>query len=116
MGCLKYVQCFQDFQRVVASCFSIDLDESFENQINKFRQSYQALNISITPKVHTVFFHVAHFCNKNNKGLGFFSEQAVESAHYDFNTTWHKYRVGNEHPQYSSRLLKAVQEYNSCHI
>lgn len=115
IGCLKYVRCFQDFQ-VVDTCFSITLKENFEINIQKFRASYLDLKISVTPKVHAVFFHVSHFCNLTNKGLGLYSEQAVESAHHDFNITWQKYKVSNEHPQYAARLLRAVCEYNSQHI
>lgn len=116
IGCVKYVQCFQDFQRVVKSCFSNELNDDYKNNIEKFQRSYLDLNISITPKVHAVFFHVSHFCEKTNRGLGFYSEQAVESAHYDFKMTWNKYQVPRNHPQYAAQLLKAVCEYNSRHI
>ena len=34
--CLKYVQCFSDFQQVVKSCFSSDLHENFKSEIAKF--------------------------------------------------------------------------------
>lgn len=63
-GCLKYVQCFTDFKEVVTSCFSNNLHADYKIKIKKFEQSYLALNISVTPKVHTVFFHVTHFCDK----------------------------------------------------
>lgn len=118
VGCLKYVQCFIDFKEVVKSCFSIKLHENYRIKIEKFQQSYLDLKISVTPKVHAVFFHVVHFCDKTNEGLGFYSEQAqaVESAHHDFEITWSKYKVDAQHPLYAERLLKAVQEYNSSHI
>lgn len=116
VGCLMYVECFQNFHNVVQSCFTRVLKADYEVQINKFRESYMHLNISVTPKVHSIFFHVAHFCSKNQKGLGFFSEQATESAHHDFGETWKKYKVSNEHPEYKNRLLKAVRDYNSHHM
>lgn len=101
---------------MVDSCFSINLTEDFENYINNFRKSYLDLRISVSPKVHAVFFRVPYFCNKVNKGLGFYSEQAVESTHHDFNATWNKFKVSLEHPHYAEKLLRAVREYNSQHI
>lgn len=76
-GCIKYFICFSDFKEVVTSCFSNKLNDDYKIIIKNFQRSYLALNISVTPKVHTVFFHVAHFCEKTNKGLGYYSEQAV---------------------------------------
>lgn len=114
--CLKYVRCFNDFSSVVNSCFSSSLDEKFEVYISEFQRSYLDLAIPITPKVHAVFFHVPHFCRKMEKGLGNYSEQAMESVHHDFKNTWMNYKVHHTHPDYSSKLLRAIQEYNSRHV
>jgi hypothetical protein len=116
LGCLKFARVFQDFRAVVKSCFGQDLDPNFGFYIDSFKQSYLSLNISVTPKVHAVFFHIAEFCNKTQQGLGFFSEQAMESVHFDFNSVWKKYKVSRDHSDYSSRLLRAVCEYNSLRI
>lgn len=116
IGCLKYVKCLKDFQDVVNSCFATVLNPKFEDYIIQFRKSYVDLKINITPKVHAVFFHVTYFCSKMHRGLGFFSEQAMESVHSDFQKTWAKYKVKSINPEYAVKLLKAVREYNSCHI
>lgn len=74
------------------------------------------LGIEVTPKVHAVFFHVKEFCEKNGLGLGFFSEQAMESVHFDFKSTWEINKVTIDHPDYPKKLLRAVCQYNSLHI
>lgn len=99
---MKYVQCFKDFQQIVKSCFSHELHKIVEENVHKFGSSCPALTISVT-KVHAVFFHVSHFCRKHSKGLAFFSEQAVEAAHHDFNVTWKKYEVATGHPMYGPK-------------
>ena len=116
LGCVKFVQTFQDFKKVVASCFGNSLNSNSKEKIAAFKKSYLALEISVTPKVHAVFFHIEDFCDRTQKGLGFFSEQAMESVHYDFNQVWLKYKVAREHPDYANRLRRAVCEYNSIHI
>lgn len=116
IGCLKYVKCFQDFAVVIESCFSTTLKPNYLDSIETFKKSYCDLNISVTPKVHAVFFHVPDFCTKTNKGLGSFSEQAMESVHCDFKKTWAKYKVYKTHPDYENKLLTAVREYNSRHM
>ena len=49
-------------------------------------------------------------------GLAFFSEQAMESVHYDFSALWKKYKVAHQHEEYATMLHCAVCEYNSFHI
>ena len=71
------MHCPQDFDAVVESCFSSFLESDYFEKINKFKKSYCDLSISITPKVHAVFFM---FCKKHKKGLRFFSEEAMESV------------------------------------
>lgn len=116
LGCLKYVDAFQAFKSVVDACFSRRLEENFEENIVKFKDSYMSLNISVTPKVHAVFFHVADFCKRHQRGLAFYSEQAMESVHFDFQQTWEKFKVSETNPDYCNALLRAVCVYNSCHL
>ena len=49
-------------------------------------------------------------------GLGFYSEQSVESIHHDWKTFWEKYKVPDDHPKYLSQLYKAVIAYNAKHL
>ncbi len=56
-------------------------------------------------------------CKMSNKGLGFYSDQASETVHGDFNRLWTNYKVSSfENPRYKEQLLKAVQMYNSRHL
>lgn len=107
---LKYVKAFDDFNAVVKACFSMKLDPNFRQIIENFKRSYLDLGISITPKVHAVFFHVPDFCAETQAGLGFYSEQATESVHSDFKRVWEKYKVGKDHPDYADRLRQATCE------
>lgn len=116
IGCLKFVQCYRDFKLVVDACFSDYLKEDYDIYISRFKESYIALHIPITPKVHAVFFHVPDFCAKVKRGLAFYSEQAVESLHSDFKSVWSKYKRSMDHPNYAGNLLRAVQEYNAKHL
>lgn len=116
VGCLKYADAFSSFNKVVQACFTINLDPKFAVYIDEFKDKYLNLKISVTPKLHAVFFHVKQFCIKHQKGLGFFSEQAMEAVHYDFSMTWAKYKVSRNNPDYIQKLLRAVCEYNSQHV
>lgn len=116
IGCLKYIEVFKAFKDVVDACFSKILDTNFEDKIREFRNSYLELNISVTPKVHAVFYHVPEFCKKTQTGLGFYSEQVIESLHSDFKSVWIKHKVSSDHSEYSNRLLRAVCEYNGLHM
>ena len=112
-----YVVTFRAFRKVVRSCFSIHLDDDFEETINEFKENFIELGISVTPKVHAVFFHVPIFCKRHHTGLGIFSEQASEAVHSKFEKTWTKYKVSKvDNSLYNSRILKAVVDFNSTHI
>ena len=113
---LPYVDAFRAFKKVVRACFSSDLDINFEKAISDFKKSYLDLGISVTPKVHTVFYHVPTFCRRHQVGLGIFSEQASEAVHAKFQKTWVKYSVSPLNESYGSRLLMAVNDFNSSHI
>lgn len=113
IGGLKFVRTLDDFAMVVKAFFGNSLDPLFQTYINNFKQSYLDLGISVTPKVHAVFYHVEEFCSKQQSGLGFYSEQAMESVHFEFKKVRDKYKVKESHPKYSTHLLKAVCEFNS---
>ena len=88
LAVLPYVRALRDFRKVVKSCFSAVLHGTFEDDIQAFRESFMDLDLSVTPKVHALIFHVPEFCRRRGTGLGVFSEQASESVHYKFNHTW----------------------------
>ena len=116
MHCLKYVEVFRAFKCVVDTCYGTVLHPDFQVHIQQFRQSFEALEISDTPKIHAVFFHVPQFCLKYACGLGRHSEQASESVHAHFKSVWANYIVPQSHPEYSARLLRAVKDFNCRRI
>ena len=116
IGHLKYVEVFQKFKNVVDDCFSNTLKPTFKTSIKEFRTSYLSLGISVTPKVHAIINHVEEFCTKQEKGLGIYSKQAMESVHHDFDETWQSYKVSEIHSDYKNRLLNSIIAYNSNHI
>ena len=116
LAILKYVDTFSALNDVVHSCFGNFLHDNYVQCISAFKKSYMSLAIPVTPKVHTIFFHIIDFCSKRNRSLGYFSEQASESLHSNFLPTWERYKVSQNHPMYSQKLLRAVCEYNSRHL
>ena len=113
---LKYAETFDLLRRVVDACYGQELHRNYLQQIQHFRQSFLALGIPVTPKVHCIFFHIADFCERRRTGLGRFSEQASEAVHSDFKATWSRYKVAEENPRFNERLRLAVQDYNSKHL
>ena len=114
--CTKYVDVLQKFNDVVDDCFSMELKSSYTFSIKEFKKSYLGANLPVTPKVHAVFYHVEDFCKEKKKGLGFYCEQAVEPVHHDFDCTWSKHRVSENHHLFQEKLYDAVIDYNSNHL
>ena len=100
---------------MVASFSVIDLTRNSEKKIVQFKESYLEIGIPITPKVYAVFFHVVNFCEKTQKALGSFNQQAMEFVHADLKRTWEKYRMQKKYSEYPSRLLRVLREYNSLY-
>ena len=64
------------------------------------------LGINISLKVHILTEHVTEFCKNHNNSLGLYSEQALESSHYDFlRNCWEKqgYKRPLGHPAYAQK-------------
>jgi hypothetical protein len=116
LNCLKYVQCLCTFELVVKSCFGNNLLNNFENAIQQFKSDFIQLDISVTPKIHAIFYHIEEFCKHESGGLGNFSEQASEAVHADFKKIWARYKIAETHPEFPSKFLKSVQFYNSIHL
>ena len=116
---LKYVHALRCLRRVVDSCFGMTLDPEYEAHIAQFADIYLDLGISVTPKVHILIKHVPEFCKKHGRSLGWYTEQASESVHYDFlRNCWEKqsYKRPIGHQDYAKNLLDAVISYSSIHI
>ena len=114
--CQPFIDAFKAFEKVVDACFGMELTDGFQNSIQEFHDAYMKLNIPVTPKVHVVLFHLPEFCEEFGRGLGFYSEQASESVHHDFDSFWDKFKVNKTNPQFGSNLLRAVSSYNAQHL
>ena len=91
------------------------LDPTYREKIEAFEVSYRKLNISVTPKVHTVFYEIPIFIARHGKSMGHFTTQKFEAVHYDFKTCWQNYKRPENHPQFGQQLLNSVVAYNSYH-
>lgn len=87
-----------------------------DKAIDEFDASWDLLNMKTTVKSHIIKFHLSSFMLERNSSLGFFSEQASESLHFDFKSCWSKFKVDSANSMYSSNLLRAVSVYNSGHF
>lgn len=115
----KYVHVLRCLHKIVVACFGMELDPDFEDCIKDFKEVYLTLGISVTPKVHILIEHVPGFCLNQGRSLGLYSEQALESCHYDFQKNcWEKqgYKRSIGHPDYAEKLTAAVTAYSSKHI
>ena len=60
--------------------------------------------------------HVPEFCDRKQKSLGYFTEQASEAVHCDFKKTWKYYQVSEDDEKFPERLEAAVLKYNAKHL
>ena len=67
--CLKYVEVLEAFKHIVKWTFLIELDIDYSSKIKKFKKCYLDSELSTTPKVHSVFYHVGYFYDKEKKGF-----------------------------------------------
>uniref|UniRef100_A0A1I8HHF9 DNA helicase n=1 Tax=Macrostomum lignano TaxID=282301 RepID=A0A1I8HHF9_9PLAT len=103
-----YASALMAFDAVRQACFGQQLMSDFCQKIAQLESCCAELKLVPTPKMHALFHHVPEFCERFNSGLGTFSEQAVESAHSDFRSTWQRFRRPLGHVQYAECLLRAV--------
>lgn len=113
----NFVTAFSSFRDVVSSCYGHDLQPDYKLKIAKFKKDYLRVKISVTPKVHAVFYHVEEFCEMTDMGLGPWSEQTSESLHHEFTKCWEKYMVKDQkNPLYKERLLQSVRMFNNLNL
>lgn len=62
-------------------CFSISIF---------FKNDYMQLEVSVTPKIHAVFYHIQESCDLTGSGLGHWNEHRSE-LHQEFHKYWEKY-------------------------
>ncbi|CAH0389702.1 unnamed protein product [Bemisia tabaci] len=61
LACLPFVEVLQNFKLVVDACFSTTLHANYKNAIQNFKESYLALELPVTPEVHTVYLSCRRF-------------------------------------------------------
>ena len=114
---LPFVTAFRSFNDVVNACYGYTLADDYKEVIQKFRLDYLKLGISITPKIHAVFYHIEEFCEISGMGLGPFSEQTSESLHHEFLKCWENFFVKDlDNPAYPEIFLSAVKVFNTLHM
>ena len=108
------------FKVVVDQCFGVKLFPGYIHAIEEFCSSYRLLhNITFPTKYHIVETHIIQYLDRRGdgtKGLGYWSEQAMESCHHDFKEFWSLTKVDQDHPNFAERLLSTIIKYNSSHI
>ena len=131
--CLPVLVAFQAFYKVFKSCFQMSLEPTYKRDIHNFAEAYvelchycRTLKVKCSEeatKQHSVMVHVRQFLERRqaeglNHGLGYYSEEASEAAHYDFEKLWvgRGYKRDIGHPEYASNAEEALVKYNSGHI
>ena len=106
------------------ACFGQTLDPDYKDEIRLLADYWLECGLSVTPKAHVLFVHVAHFLDHHNegstntKGLGYWSEQTGEAVHSDFEKLWvgSAYKRKRGHPDYERLALKCLVTYASRHV
>jgi len=111
-----FVDCMRLFDDVAKACFGTILLSDYLEKIKKFERSYRKLGISITPKIHCIFYEVPIFIEHFHQPLGKFTAQPFESIHYEFLKIWINYKREENHPEYGQKLEDSVVCCNSDHI
>ena len=127
-----YGAAFRAFAKVVQGCYTYKVSDTIKEDIQKFRDIYLKLNISVTPKVHIVFEHLYQFLADSNAsnddadgdsnasndedsdwiGLAMYSEQAFEAVHHNFKKRWENFKVNPDNENYDQAILRAVCCFN----
>ena len=104
------------FESVRQACFGQELDPTFKDKIEIFKQHFAELpDVNVFPKAHILFKHIGTFCDRNGP-LGPFSEQSFESVHYKFAELWENYTRDMSHPEYAEKLFACVVDFNTQRI
>ena len=101
------------------------LKDDFEEAIVNFKTSYQYLQqklssnghtLTISWKIHIIFYHLVTFINSHKSSLGCYSEQCGEAIHSKFKPTCQRFKRNKEHPEYSDKIKRAIVDFNSKRI
>ena len=131
---LPFIEALHLFHQVEDACFGQLLKPNYKDCIQNFMASYRSLGISIPLKVnifvygiyikylffqvHLLETHVVEFLQAKGEvaGLGFWSEQAMESCHHDFKLEYENLKICQDSPEFLERLRSLVVCYNGKHL
>ena len=113
-----FIQTLERLEAVRQACFGQLVEAGYGEKISAFSSSYRSLGISIPLKVHVLESHLEEFLELKGGvyGAGFWSEQAPESAHREFEKEWENNRVIETHPDYLNKLVTQVVRFNGKHL
>ena len=74
--------------------------------------------IDILYQVHLLETHVEEFLQSKGEvaGLGFWSEQAMESCHNNFKLEYEKAKICEDSPEFLEKLKYLIAQYNRKHL
>ena len=117
------LEIMKKFNCVVESCYSYELNPFLHEVMEEFKRSVYLLKShlakfdvksSISWKLHIVLFHVKPFCIQRECGLGKYAEQAIESLHAKFKSTWSRYNWVAVHKSHGNALKRAVVSFSAA--
>ena len=115
---VPFVKTLEQFNLVRETCFGQELLPGCKDAVKEFSKQYRSLGISIPPKVHIVESHLIEFLEDKGEehGAGYWSEQAMELCHKDFQNELEPNKVPQKHSDYGRKLLNIIIRYNGKHI
>ena len=74
--------------------------------------------INFSHQVHLLETHAVQFLEMKGEehGLGYYSEQAMESFHHEMKEEWQADKVDVKHPKYGKKLKCTTVRMNGKHI
>lgn len=118
---VPYINAFNNMNKVVHCAFtSKQVGEGLRSYLDELEKSLVAVEeVSETLKIHVLRCHVMDCLEflGHNFGLGYWSEQSVESIHREFLLTWKNYQVNDiDSESYPGQLFRAVVEFSSLNL
>ena len=92
------MRAYQAMDKLVSHCFVTKIvnQDKVEDLLKEVVISYMGLEISVTPKMHVLFYHLIPALSNpvlQGIGLGVVSGHVGESIHQEFKIFWSKYKI-----------------------
>ena len=131
--CLPVIEAFKMFRKAYKACFQKHLEPTYKRDLQDFGNAYlelitycrqiKAKCSEESVKVHAACVHVRQFLERQQKkgfefGLGYWSEEASEACHDDWDSLWvdKNYKRDLTNANYATNAHEAIIKYNSGHI